>query len=57
MNIKDAEKKITSYIKKLHNKKVYKVNLLELIINLKLPVKQVETIMNGFIKRGRVKEI
>ena len=52
-----AQREISKYI--LSEQKVgnFKVNLLELVINLKLPAEQIEKIMDVFKGKGRLEEV
>ena len=53
----EAKKEITSFILERHKESIFKISILDLILNLKLPASQVEGIMDSFVKKGKVKEL
>lgn len=53
----EAKKEITSFILGQHKEGIFKVSILDIVLNLKLPASQVENIMDDFVKKNKVKEL
>mgnify|MGYP001561111175 CR=1 FL=1 len=53
----NAKKEILAFISERHKRGIFKVSIFDMVVSLKLPASQVEDIMNGFVRKGKVKEI
>lgn len=53
----EAKREIINYIGQQHKNGIFKLNTLDLILELKLPALQVDKILNQYLKEGRIKEI
>ena len=53
----EAKKEITSFILEQHKEGIFKISILDIVLNLKLPASQVEEIMDSFVKKGKAKEL
>ncbi len=57
LNDKSAEKEITSYIIKEKRRGTSEVSILDISNGAKLPLEQIDRIMEKFEKEGRIKEV
>ena len=53
----DAKKEILAFILERHKRGIFKVSIFDMVVNLRLPASQVEGVMEGFVKKGKAKEI
>ena len=51
----NAKKEILAFISERHKRGIFKVSIFDMVVSLKLPASQVEDIMNGFVRKGKVK--
>lgn len=53
----EAKEDIINFIRQRHEKGIFQVSILDIVLNLKLPAEQVEKIMDEFEKLKKIKEI
>ena len=52
-----AHKEMAMFLKEKHRKNIFKISILDIVLQLKLPPEQVEKVMDYFEKRGKAREI
>ncbi len=57
VDIKTARKEIKDFIREQHKSGLFNVSILDIVLSLKLPAYQVDKIMSGFEKDGKIKEV